>query len=86
MFSMAELFLLVWALGATLIAVYYQHHLNEANKFVLIAQRLFVGLIIGTAKIIKDKEGGASFVNHEDGELTDEIRIEVGQGESTNSP
>lgn len=86
MFSMAELFLLVWALGATLIAVYYQHHLNEANKFVLIAQRLFVGLIIGTAKIIKDKQGGASFVNHEDGELTDEIRIEVGQGESTNSP
>jgi hypothetical protein len=86
MFSMAELFLLVWALGATLIAVYYQHHLKEANKFVLIAQRLFVGLIIGTAKIIKDKEGGASFVNHEDGELTDEIRIEVGQGESTNSP
>lgn len=86
MFSMAELFLLVWALGATLIAVYYQHHLQEANKFVLIAQRLFVGLIIGTAKIIKDKEGGASFVNHEDGELTDEIRIEVGQGESTNSP
>jgi len=83
---MAELFLLVWALGATLIAVYYQHHLKEANKFVLIAQRLFVGLIIGTAKIIKDKEGGASFVNHEDGELTDEIRIEVGQGESTNSP
>lgn len=86
MFSMAELFLLVWALGATLIAVYYQHHLREANKFVLIAQRLFVGLIIGTAKIIKDKQGGASFVNHEDGELTDEIRIEVGQGESTNSP
>jgi hypothetical protein len=86
MFSMAELFLLVWALGATLIAVYYQHHLKEANKFVLIAQRLFVGLIIGTAKIIKDKQGGASFVNHEDGELTDEIRIEVGQGESTNSP
>jgi len=83
---MAELFLLVWALGATLIAVYYQHHLKEANKFVLIAQRLFVGLIIGTAKIIKDKQGGASFVNHEDGELTDEIRIEVGQGESTNSP
>ena len=86
MFSMAELFLLVWALGATLIAVYYQHHLKEANKFVLIAQRLFVGLIIGTAKIVKDKQGGASFVNHEDGELTDEIRIEVGQGESTNSP
>lgn len=86
MFSIAELFLLVWALGATLIAVYYQHHLQEANKFVLIAQRLFVGLIIGTAKIIKDKQGGASFVNHEDGELTDEIRIEVGQGESTNSP
>jgi hypothetical protein len=86
MFSMAELFLLVWALGATLIAVYYQHHLREANKFVLIAQRLFVGLIIGTAKIVKDKRGGASFVNHEDGELTDEIRIEVGQGESTNSP
>ena len=86
MFSMAELFLLVWALGATLIAVYYQHHLKEANKFVLIAQRLFVGLIIGTAKIVKDKQGGASFVNHEDGELTDEIRVEVGQSESTNSP
>ncbi len=86
MFSMAELFLLMWALGATLIAVYYQHHLREANKFVFIAQRLFVGLIIGTAKIVKDKQGGASFVNHEDGELTDEIRIEVGQGESTNSP
>jgi hypothetical protein len=86
MFSMAELFLLMWALGATLIAVYYQHHLREANKFVFIAQRLFVGLIIGTAKIVKDKQGGASFVNHEDGELTDEIRVEVGQSESTNSP
>lgn len=86
MFSMAELFLLVWALGATFIAVYYQHHLKEANKFVLIAQRLFVGLIIGTAKMIKDRQGGASFVNHEDGELTDEIRIEVGQGEGTNCP
>jgi len=83
---MAELFLLMWALGATLIAVYYQHHLREANKFVFIAQRLFVGLIIGTAKIVKDKQGGASFVNHEDGELTDEIRVEVGQSESTNSP
>jgi len=86
MFSMAELFLLVWALGATLIAVYYQHQLEEANKFVFVAQRLFVGLIIGTAAMIKDKRGGASFVNHEDGELTDEIRIQVGQGESTNSP
>jgi len=86
MFSMAELFLLVWALGATLAAVYYQHHHKQATKFVHTAQRLFIGLIIGTAIMRKNGRGGASFLNHEDGELTDEIRVEVGQSEGADSP
>ena len=74
--SMAEMFLIVWALGATLIAVYFHHRYKQIDHFAVISQAILVGMAEGTAKMIKESNG-ATFINLEKGEVTDEIRLKT---------
>jgi hypothetical protein len=77
--SMAEVFLMVWALGATLVAVYFQHKYKRAEHFAGVSQVILIGMAEGTAKMIKEKNG-ATFINLIEGEITDEIRFKTRQG------
>jgi hypothetical protein len=79
MFSLAELFLLVWALGATLVAVYFQHRNKHLLSFVETSQAILIGMVHGTANM-KKEANGATFTNLIEGEVTDEIRIQARQG------
>lgn len=69
--SYGEIFLLVWALGATVVAVVSKHKRSMYRKRSMVAEMMLIGLIEGTARMIKERDG-ARFVNVvEDGE--DEI-------------
>lgn len=69
--SYGETFLLIWALGATAVAVVVNHHHKQHIRRMMIAELMLVGFIEGTARIIKEKDG-MRFVNLlDDGE--DEI-------------
>ena len=69
--SYGEIFLLVWALGATAVAVISRHRRNIYERRSMIAEMVLIGFIDGTARMIKEQDG-ARFVNvAEDGE--DEI-------------
>jgi hypothetical protein len=78
MFSLAETFLLVWALGATAIAVYSRHKAKQLSAWFETSQAILVGMIEGTAAM-KKESNGATFTNLYEGEVTDEIRIKVRQ-------
>jgi hypothetical protein len=69
--SYGEMFLLVWALGGTAVAVISRHRINIYERRSMIAEMMLIGFIEGTARMIKEQDG-ARFVNvAEDGE--DEI-------------
>lgn len=69
--SYGEIFLLVWALGATAVAVVSKHKRSIYRRRSMIAEMMLIGMIEGTARMIKEKDG-ARFVNTvDDGE--DEI-------------
>lgn len=80
MFSMAEMFLMVWALGATLAAVYFHHHYKRTAWAARTAHMMLIGLISGSTKIEKTPKG-AIFTNLEEAE-DDEICIEIRESES----
>lgn len=69
--SYGEIFLLVWALGATAVAVLCKH---VGAKFLFrarVAETMLIGFIEGTTRMIQEKDG-ARFINTvDDGE--DEI-------------
>lgn len=69
--SYGEMFLLVWALGGTAVAVISRHRRNIYERRSMIAEMMLIGFIKGTARMVKEQDG-ARFVNvAEDGE--DEI-------------
>lgn len=69
--SYGEIFLLVWALGATVFAVLCQHVCSRFMLRTRVAETMLIGFVEGTARMVKEKDG-ARFVNVvEDGE--DEI-------------
>jgi len=78
MLSAAEMFLLVWALGATFAAVLFQHRMTRARGSALIAHMMLVGLANGTARF--KKVGNATIFTNSDEEADSEIRIEARQG------
>lgn len=77
--SIAEVFLIVWALGSTLVAVYFQHKSKQLDTWRQTSQAILIGMINGTAKMNK-QANGAVFINLIEGEVTDEIRIQARQG------
>jgi hypothetical protein len=77
--SIAEMFLMVWALGATCIAVYFQHKFKHAYGDVMALVAMLIGIAAGTTKMEK-KAGHAVFTNSLNGEITDEVHIETRQG------
>lgn len=81
MFSMAEMFLMVWALGATVVAVYFHHHCKEARWAAHMAHVVLIGMLDGATKIQKTPEG-AIFTNSQEDE-DDEISIEIRESEGT---
>jgi hypothetical protein len=77
MFSIAEMFLMVWALGATVVAVYFHHHYKRQAWQAHMAHVILVGLLSGATKMEKTSRG-AKFTNQEDED--DEISIEIREG------
>ena len=61
--SYGEVFLLVWALGATAVAVVVHHRAKRYRIFEMIAEQMLIGLLKGTATMVKTPTGGAKFIN-----------------------
>jgi hypothetical protein len=76
--SIAEWFLLVWALGATFMAVMYQHRCRRARHVSFMAHMMLVGLAKGTANMTH--QGNVAVFINSDEEYESEIRIETRQG------
>lgn len=69
--SYGEIFLLVWALGATAVAVIARHKIRQYEVRSMVSEMMLIGFIEGSARMIKEKDG-VRFVNvADDGE--DEI-------------
>ena len=69
--SYGEIFLLVWALGATAVAVISKHRVRHYERRSVISEMMLIGFIEGSARMIEEKDG-VRFVNvADDGE--DEI-------------
>jgi hypothetical protein len=60
--SYGEMFLLVWALGSTAVAVISRHRRNVYERRSMIAEMMLIGFIEGTARMVKEQDG-ARFVN-----------------------
>lgn len=84
MFSVAEWFLLTWAMLATACMGYYQHQCMRANRMTVISQRMLVGLMEGTAQMKKVADG-AVFTNLGE-DHNDQIYIKARQGQGSDSP
>jgi len=78
MFTAGEWFLLTWAGGATVLAVWFQHRLARLRRATLVQHAILVGFMHGTTVMTK-RSNGATFTNITE-EEHNEIRIEARQG------
>lgn len=73
--SMAEWFLLIWAMCATFMAVRNQYYFQRARRASYIAHMMLVGLSKGTAKM--EKVGNTAVFINSDEDSESEIRIQT---------
>lgn len=76
--SLSDMYLLAWASIATVAAVYYHQRSKHYEEKHAVAFVMLIGLMEGTARMIK-KQNGAVFVN-EIGDEVDEISIKNREG------
>jgi hypothetical protein len=82
--GIADLFLLLWALSATVFAVYFHTLAERRDNEKIILEIMLIGLMEGTAKMHKTNKG-AIFTNQV-GDDIDEISIEARQGKGADRP
>ena len=76
--QVGELFLLVWALGATGLAAVFHTKFRRAQRSSFIAHMMLIGLSKGSATM--KKVGNTAVFTNSDEDSESEIRIQTRQG------